>query len=346
MAIQFYEHEDSKLFKLDTPNTSYLIQVADEEGFILHLYYGKRLASENIADLCRITEPLYLPSRNNRERSTFLDSAYFEYPSHGLGDFRDDAFSVLNPDGYSATSLSYKGYRIFAGKPGIKGLPATFGKDSECTTLEVTGTDEANGLEIVLSYTVFEDTDAIARSVRVKNTGKYDNVKLTRVLSSAIDLRGEDYDTIFLHGSWAREREIERTPISFGKHYVSSIRGESSHQEHPFIALAGHDANNECGEVYGFSFVYSGNFIAQAELSQMESVRVMMGINPVDFCWNLHAGEEFCTPEVICVYSDEGIGKMSRTFHDLFRNHLIRSEYKDKKRPILKIGRASCRERV
>ena len=35
------------------------------------------------------------------------------------------------------------------------------------------------------------------------------------------------------------------------------------------------------------------------------------------------------------VYSNKGIGKMTRTFHDLYRNHLIRGKYKDKKRPIL-----------
>ena len=35
------------------------------------------------------------------------------------------------------------------------------------------------------------------------------------------------------------------------------------------------------------------------------------------------------------VYSNEGIGKMTRTFHDLYRNHLIRGKFKYKKRPIL-----------
>ena len=60
-----------------------------------------------------------------------------------------------------------------------------------------------------------------------------------------------------------------------------------------------------------------------------------MGINDEDFCWKLNKGEAFYTPEVVTVYSDEGLGKMTRSFHDLYRNHLIRSKYKDKKRPIL-----------
>lgn len=60
-----------------------------------------------------------------------------------------------------------------------------------------------------------------------------------------------------------------------------------------------------------------------------------MGINPLDFEWLLEKGESFTCPEVVMVHSYEGIGKMSRTFHDLYRNNLIRGEYKDKRRPIL-----------
>ena len=60
-----------------------------------------------------------------------------------------------------------------------------------------------------------------------------------------------------------------------------------------------------------------------------------MGINPEDFCWNLRSGEEFSAPEAVMVYSHEGIGGMSRMFHDLYRKHLIRSKYRDAVRPIL-----------
>ena len=339
--------DKTKTFKLDTPNTTYMFRIVDDEGFILHLYYGRRLTDENIDDLARIEEPPFVPSKNNRDRGSFMDCAPFEYPGHGLGDYRDDAFSVINEEGYSATSINYKSYKILPGKPKLPGLPATFAntnknieqssdkQNSICNTLEITAEDSANGLEIILSYSVFEDVDAIARSVRVRNTGKYQNIKLTKVLSASYEFYGDDYDTIFMHGTWARERNIDREHLGYGKHYVSSTRGESSHQEHPFIALLSSDANEDYGDVYGFSFVYSGNFIAQAERSQFDNVRVTMGISPVDFCWNLKAGEEFCTPEVISVYSDAGLGKMSRNFHDLYRNHLIRSPYKDMKRPIL-----------
>lgn len=332
MAINYYEKE--RVFKLDTPNTTYMIKLADEENFVLHMYYGKRLSDYETADLCRIEEAPFVPSRNEKDRCSFYDCAPFEYPVHGLGDFRDDAFSVRNETGHTATTLSYRSHRIYPGKPAINGLPATFGSETECTTLELICEDSYNHLEIVLVYTVFEDTDAITRSVRIVNKSEA-AIFLTKAYSTCVELDAGEYDSLVLQGTWARERAIDREPLGFGRYSVGSIRGESSHQANPFMALLSRDTTEDFGEVWGFNFVYSGNFIAQAERSQFGTVRFLMGINANDFCWKLEPGAEFDTPEVVSVYSCSGIGTMTRTFHDLYRKHLIRSPYKDRKRPIL-----------
>ncbi len=332
MNIAYFTEE--RVFKLDTVNSSYMIKIVDEEGFICHLYYGRKISDYKTADLCRLNEGPFVPSKNNRDRVSFLDCAPFEYPTHGLGDFRSDCLQVKTKEGHTACSLSYKEHKIYDGKPALEGLPATFGDEDSCTTLELVCEDKVLGLEVTLVYTAFKDTDAITRSVLVKNAGDR-QLQLTKVLSACVDMENNEFDTIVLHGSWARERIIDRNRLGYGRHSVSSVRGESSHQEHPFIALAQKNATEDCGEVYGFNFVYSGNFVAEAELSQFDSVRVQMGINPIDFTWNLRPGETFTAPEVVMVYSFEGIGGMSRSFHDLYRNHLIRGEYKDKKRPIL-----------
>ena len=120
-----------------------------------------------------------------------------------------------------------------------------------------------------------------------------------------------------------------------GKQSVGSVRGESSHQEHPFIALLSENATQDTGEVYGMHFVYSGNFLAQAELSQFDSIRMTMGIHPENFVWKLEQGESFAAPEVVMTYSSEGLSGMTHHYHDMYREHLIRGEYRDKKRPIL-----------
>lgn len=332
MSVQYFEKE--RVFKLDTPNTSYLIGLIDEENFVGHIYYGKKIESHELMYLLRTEEAPFVPSKNNRDRLSFLDSCPMEYPTHGLGDFREDAVSVRTTGGHTALQLSYEKHEICPGKPKLDGLPATFGDEKTCTTLKLHCVDRILGLRVILFYTAFEDVDVIARSVQVINEGEKE-IYLTKVMSTCLDMDNRDFDLITLHGSWARERHINRRRVALGMQGVSSLRGESSHQEHPFMALLSHNADDEHGEVYGMSFVYSGNFIAQTTLGQFDTLRAVMGIHPTDFSWKLEPQACFQAPEAVMVYSSEGLGAMSRSFHDLFRSHLIRGEYKDKKRPIL-----------
>lgn len=332
MGIKFIEKYN--VFKLDAKDTSYIMAIVDEEKFLGHVYFGKKVIDENINYLMRLEEPPYYPTKNNRDRVSFYDSFPMEYSTHGIGDFRESSIQVKDKNGHSQVKLEYKSHEIYKGKRELKGLPSTYGNDKECTTLEVTCIDKYLNLEVVLVYTVFEELDAITRSVRIKNSSE-DKITLTKVLSTCVEFEGIDYDMISLHGSWARERHIQRKKIGYGKQAVSTIRGESSHQDNPFIALLDNKANDDYGNVYGFNFVYSGNFFSQVEGCQFNTTRFVMGINSIDFSWILNKDEEFIAPEVVMVYSNEGIGKMTRTFHDLYRNHLIRGKYKDKKRPIL-----------
>ena len=332
MKIKF--DEQNRVFQLDTENTSYLIGIADQEGFIGHIYYGKKISDSNVAYLMRTEENPLVPSKNNRDRSSFFDTFPMEFPGCNTGDYRESAVEVKDVNGHNAVEHVYKGHRILNGKPGLPGLPATFGTEDECMTLELEAEDKVLGMEAVLRYSIFRGLDVVARSVEIKNVSK-DSFFLTRLMSASVDMDQEDYRLLTLHGSWARERHMDFRSIGYGKQSVGSTKGESSHQEHPFMALVSEKATQESGNVYGFHFVYSGNFFAQVEKNQFDNLRVQMGIHPKNFCFEVRAGESFFAPEVILTYSAEGLGGMSRTLHDLYRQHLIRSPYKDKKRPIL-----------
>ncbi|MFT4144474.1 MAG: alpha-galactosidase [Mobilitalea sp.] len=332
MGIKYYEQE--RVFKLDTPKTSYLIGIVDEEAFAGHIYYGKKIDDYNLQYLMRLEEAPYKPSKNNRDRLSFYDCFPTEYSTHGIGDFREDCIAIETLGGHTSLQLGYISHKIYAGKPVLEGLPATFGEEEACTTLELLCKDNTLNLEVTLTYTVFEHVDAITRSVKIMNGGT-EAIYLTKALSACLDMDNLEFDLITLHGSWARERHIQRKPVGYGKQSTSSIRGESSHQDHPFMALASKNTTQDAGEVYGFNLVYSGNFIASVEMSQFDNIRAIIGIHPYDFKWKLESGDSFQTPEVVLTYSEDGIGGMSRNFHDLYRNHLIRGEYKDKKRPIL-----------
>ncbi len=332
MGISYYEKE--RIFKLDTANTSYVMAVVDEEKHLGHVYYGAKLEDYDVRYLLRTEEPPYVPSKNNRERCAFMDSFPMEYPGHGVGDYREGCIRVRTAVGQSAVYLTVVSHKIYKGKKRLEGLPATFGDETQCETLEIHCLDARLELEVILTYTVFKDVDAITRSVNVKNASEKE-IWLTKVLSACLDMDNQSLECMTLHGSWGRERRIQRQKMGYGRYAVSSFRGEPGHQEHPFMALMTEGTTQEQGEVYAMHFVYSGNFLVQAEGNQYDSVRLTMGINPEDFAWKLDKDESFQAPEVVLVYSAEGIGAMTRSFHNLYRKHLIRSEYKDQKRPIL-----------
>ncbi len=334
MAIVF--DSEKRIFKLDTATSSYIFQIY-EQDYIVHLYYGKKIPDNNVTGLkYRGWFPSFSP--NNINVNDFLfspDITPMEYPGEGTGDFRISAFSIRNADGNNSTDVRYVSHKIYAGKPSIDGLPSLYVEnDEDATTLELLSEDKVTGVQAVLYFTTFEKLGAMTRSVKIINSSDK-KVQIERVMSTCVDFHTHDYDMINLYGRWCKERNVERRTLAHGRQSVSSKRGSSSHHQNPFAVICDKTATEDFGNVYGFNFVYSGNFLFEAEVNQFAGTRVIMGINPEGFGWNLEAGESFSSPEAVMVYTDEGIGEMSRIYHRLYRKHLIRGKWKDIKRPLL-----------
>ncbi|MEF2968471.1 alpha-galactosidase [Paenibacillus sp. M1] len=320
MTIRYYEAEG--IFHLQSEHMSYILQIVN--GYPAHAYWGKKLRMEE-----------HPQSLINLGGSLWLDRLPQEYPQYGSGDFRHPAYQVRLADGSRITELVYQGHRIFSGKQALEGLPAVYTEsEDEAETLELTLKDAYSGLVVKLSYSVFRDSDAVARSVRFENQGE-GTLQLLRALSASVDLPRSDYEMIYLAGAWSREAHIQRRPLGPGGTMIESRRGASSHQLNPFVALATPGTDENQGEVYGLSFVYSGNFAAEAEVDSFGSTRLSIGLNPFDFTWVLAPGETFQTPEAVMVYSASGLGEMSRTYHRLYRTRLCRGVHRDRERPIL-----------
>lgn len=333
MPIFFDEAQG--LFHLQSRNTSYIIQLV--HGYPAHAYFGAKLRhGSNLDQLLTFQERAsFSPNPIPEDKSISLDSLPQEYPQYGTSDFRSPAYQVRLANGTRATELTYRSHRIVPGKPALEGLPAVYvEQDHEAETLELELEDRVSGLVVVLSYTVFAEFDAIARSARLTN-GSSEPLQLERALSASVDFPDAAYDALYLSGAWARERHVQRRRLAPGVTGISSRRGSSSHQQNPFLALLRPDATEQQGEVYGFSLVYSGSFTAEAEVEQFGTTRVQIGINPFDFTWRLEPGESFQTPEAVLVYSAEGLGGMSRTYHRLYRTRLCRGQFRDQERPIL-----------
>ncbi len=333
MAIKYDSNE--KIFNLQTKSTSYVMGIFQEK-YLLHLYYGKKInAYTNMLDNLPIHEGRDFSAHDAGDLNYSTDTLPMEYPCYGSADLRTPAFHAEYENGSAITCLEYSGHEIFNGKKALAGLPSTYVEnENEAKTLEITLADKLTGLEIVLSYTVFENFDAIAKNIRVKNNGK-EKINIKSILSSTSYVFDKNYEFVHLHGAWARERHIQKRPLMNGMLQIDSKRVSSSHFHSPFLAIARPWATETQGDVFGLSFVYSGNFVAQAESDARDVVRINMGINPFGFNWLLNPEEEFIAPEVILTYSENGFGEMSRTYHKLYRTRLCRGKYRDLERPVL-----------
>lgn len=332
MAIVF--HKATQEFHLYNDHISYIIKVLPN-GQLGHLYFGKVIEdSESFDYMLQLRAVILAPGVYRGNLDFSLETLKLEYPAYGCGDFREAAYQIRQTNGSRITDFKYVDHKIFASKKVMDGMPATYGTEKDVTTLEITLYDELIDSKIVLSYSIFNDLKAIARSAKFYNHGD-DTIYLERALSCSVDFYDADFDMIQLDGAWSRERHIHVRSVEHGIQAVNSTRGASSATHNPFIALKRKDATEKSGEVYGFSLVYSANFLAQVQVDGFDIARVSMGINPFEFEWVLDTNECFQTPEVILVYSDQGISNMSQTYHDLYRNHLMRGVWKDKTRPIL-----------
>ena len=327
-------NELNNTFILNSNKTSYILKVL-ESGHLAHLYWGKKLRTNNLDYVIRQRNwGSFLANTDNQE-NFMLETIPQEYPGYGCTDLRSPAVELQFEDGTTATDFRYVTHNIYEGKNKLRDLPSTYVEDAfEATSLEIVLKDTLKEVELVLTYTVFNEFDAITRNVKVRNLGNED-IKILRVLSANVDFNDDNFDMIQLSGAWARERHLVRQPLRSGSQSIESRRGSSSHAQNPFIALARKNTTETNGDVYGFSFVYSGNFLANVEVDMFSNSRVQIGINPFDFSWLLKENEEFQSPEAVLAYSAEGLTGMSHIYHNLYGKRLVRGEHRDKLRPIL-----------
>ncbi|MBE6783252.1 MAG: alpha-galactosidase [Ruminococcaceae bacterium] len=327
---------ENKVFKLDTCESTYLIGIY-EENYILNYYYGAPIPETCVGDLIdrNANASFSLANPVIGENGFTPDCAPMEYGTNGAADFRVSALSIRNANGDTTTDIRYKGHKIYKGKPSLSPLPYVYANnDDEADTLDIYAEDKVTGAEVTLRYTVFEKMGAMTRSAIITNASDK-AMDIKRAFSLCVNMPEMDYDMITFYGRHAKERSREQRALAHGLQGIHSKRGASSHCHNPFVAFLKHGAGEEQGEAMGFNLVYSGNFSAVAECDFNSNTRFIMGINPEDFSWHLEAGESFTTPECVMVYTDKGLGEMSRIYHRLYNNNLVRGKYKHEKRPLL-----------
>lgn len=328
-------HKNTKEFHLYNNEISYIFCIL-RNGQPGQIYYGERIKDrESFQHLIEYSLRDMAPCTYEGDRTFSMEYLKQEYPSYGHGDMREPAYEILQEDGSRITEFTFEDYVILKGKRKLEGLPAVYTEsDEEAETLEIYLRDRVMNTKMILSYTIFENLPVIIRNTRFVHEGE-SSIVLERAMSLNLDLPDDRYEMVELTGAWARERYVKTAPLHEGIQAIYSMRGHSSHQFNPFFALKRPETTEDAGEAIGISLVYSGNFLGQTAVDTFGVARAMIGIHPEGFSWTLKKGETFQTPEAVLVYSGEGLGKMSRTFHRLYRKRLARGYWRDRVRPVV-----------
>ncbi|MBQ8802754.1 MAG: alpha-galactosidase [Tyzzerella sp.] len=324
---------ENSSFYLETKNTSYVMRVLDNK-VLSNAYYGKKIGRCNLNAFSLIRGIGYSPSIALEGKNVSPLMIPWEMPTYGQGNFGLPGISVIGADNRFVNELSYESYEIINGKPSIKGMPSFDTNVEDVQTLKITLRDKALNYRVILYYSVFEKEDVITRRTEIVNMTD-EQILIKSASSAAIEFQSKKFQMTTLKGSWARERWIDTYDLHQGVNSVESRRGSSSHQLNPFMALSEKNTTEHMGDVYGFALVYSADFKISVEVNEVDSVRVIAGINPENFCWRLQAGESFETPECVLTYSADGFNGMSHNFHNLCRNHLGKCADKNVKHPIV-----------
>lgn len=334
MAIQVVTTEQSTLFTIRTKHTTYQMK-ADEYGVLLHLWYGASVEGDMsyLLDYPDVGFSGNLYEAENR-RTYSLNTLPLEYATEGVGDFRIPAVAATHADGSNALDLRYQSYNILKGKYAIAGLPAVYADEDEAETLEIVLKDTATDLQVTLRYGVLPELDMLTRCVSIQNLGTTP-ITLTKAASFCLDLPYGKWEWMHFHGRHAMERITERTPLIHGIQESSSTRGTSSHHQNPTAILCTPDCTETNGSCFGAAFLYSGSFQTKIEYDQMRQARMVMGLHPDLFRWELQPNATFDTPEVLFTYSDSGLETLSHRFQKTIREHVCRGKYQKIERPVL-----------
>lgn len=322
-----------KIISLNTDTTTYQMGVNDQ-GFLLHLYYGPKLDCDMSNALAYYVRGMSGVPYDCRESGNFsCDVMPMEMPCWGNGDYRSPAMSIRDSVGISALDLRYVSHKFLQGKDKIPGLPSAYGTNQvECCQILLT--DYSLELDVILCFGIFKKENVITKNILLKNNSS-SSIFINKCLTATLDFIDGSFDLIHFHGRHMMERIPERVSVSHSMEKIGSRRGISSHQENPFVILADKTANENSGLCYGMSFMYSGNFSVEAQRDQFEQTRLQMGLLDERLDYELLPKESFYTPEVIMACSADGFNQLSQIYHHFIRNNVCRGKYKNSPRPIL-----------
>lgn len=306
--------------------------IEEKEGDLLLRHLGRKITNYHGSNAVNERDHAFSGQLNPDVRTYSYDTQRQVVGLHGLGDFRQSSLKIQH--GVSdVTRFEFSKAEVVEGMSLESKLPYPHSLE-KAETLIFTLVDKVANLELKLYYTVVEDNNTIVTYSEVINRSEQ-AVVIHRALSTMADVPARDYDVVTLQGAYAREKTVRRQRVEQGIFKVASNRGASGHAQTPALILCDHEASEGAGEALGFQLMYSGNFQTFVQKSQINEVRVAIGIEDENFAWELASNESFETPVALITYSHKGLTGLSQESQAFVTDYIIPKQFAHEERPIL-----------
>lgn len=269
---------------ITTPNTQMILH-ADEGGDLCMDYYGSRTAT--LSQL--------------RAAGSDMNSPVL--PAFGTVDMvMMPALQVQHANGDNNLELRVEGFETK--------------EEANATTYVFNLGDKLQPVTVRIFFRAYREVDVIETWTEIVN-GEKKPIVLKRFDSGHLALRRGDVWLTHMHGDWAAEAAVTQEPLTAGVKVIRNTDGaRNAHLDAPelMLSLDGKPQENS-GRTIGAALCWSGNYELRINTANKKEHHFYAGIDPQSSEYVLDAKHRFETPRLALVYSEQGMGGVSRAFH-------------------------------
>lgn len=290
-----------KIIPIET-NTLALVLRTELNKDLNIVYFGKKL--NDPAGYAEVQNQYHQPEDYTRS----LNNAYTGSGSRSLA---EPAITVTHSDGNNSLDLKYVSHHV-------EKLSA------DITLLTVLLKDPVYDFEVTLCYKSYYEEDVLEQWALIRHHEK-GTVTLQKFASANLFLQADGFWLNQYHGDWAKEMRPEESRLTHGIKTLDTKLGSRANLFQPSVFMVSLDkpATEETGRIVFGGLEWSGNFRIDFELDPLENLRILAGINNYASPYPLAPDEEFKTPAMWYVFSDQGKGDASRKLQRWARNYKI-----------------------
>jgi alpha-galactosidase len=280
------------LITVSTLNTDLVYKVNGRDGRLYQLYLGARLV-------------------NTSGLNQLRDAGHLAYATFGTDNLFEPAIRLTHNDGNPSLELKYVSHN-------------TEKQDANITITRILLKDPEYPVEVTLNIKSFSAEDVLEQWVEIVQK-EAKPLTIYNYASSMLHFDANKYWLTQFHGDWAEEMKMEESELTSGIKILDTKLGTRAHMyQTPVFFLSLNEKSDETsGELIAGTLGWSGNFQFLFEVDELNSLRVISGINPFASEYAIQPGKPFKTPSFIFTFSNQGKGVASRNLHHWATNYGI-----------------------